>query len=347
MADHLPLIHQIEEALTENQSESLICRFHFDDSSRSDRLPENQLLFFFKPECFQFPDKKQQRQLMEMVFETFGRFNIRIDGAILLDGKRLEEFSIIDRHYGFINRLSRKASEMVSPEDLARIYDALGIADPEHYQVLGGHEFLKRYPEFDEKEENDFWLSKHSVKLRSGFYFQTYTVNGDKFIIINGFHPLQVRRYTHPLQRIVVLLLNTDTDWKVLKADLSGDTYPERARATSIRGELFKNHEKYGLPPVDISTNCVHLSAGPFEAIFEIDNFLKNVDDAHFDLYKTNVAVRMQERALSRDEVDRSLTNPTAEIEGKVVDLNTFTEEKNTNDAIALYCEYFRIKNSE
>ena len=48
----------------------------------------------------------------------------------------------MNRHYGFINQLSRKASEMVEEETLEKMFAQLDIAEPGAYQVLGGHEFL-------------------------------------------------------------------------------------------------------------------------------------------------------------------------------------------------------------
>lgn len=328
-------IERICDSLNQTEQELTVSGFEFGKST------ENELLFFFKPECFFSGDTTQIKTIIEMVFEKFNEFKVEISGTLLLGGKRLEELSIMDRHYGFINRLSKDASKILSEKDLEKIQLALGIDNLENYNLLGGHECLRQYPEFDEKSLDEFWQTKKSIKLRSGFYLQEYSLKEQKILLINGFHPSQLRHYTEPSHKIAVLLLNSDTDWKVLKNDLAGDTFPEKAKENSIRGELFKNRQKYGVRNVSISSNCVHLSAGPFEALFEIDNFLKNIEGIQFDLEQTNIARLMAENALKKEEVERILLNPTAQINKGSTDLFTFTEEKNSTEAISEYHKYF------
>lgn len=276
-----------------------------------------------------------------MVGERFSQFKVETSGAMVLDGGRLEEFAILDRHYGFINRHSKQASRIVSPEDMALIHQQLGLDKPRDYKVLGGHEFLHAFPDFDEVSLREFWNTKKSLRLKSGFYFQSYRHLGHCIILVNGFHPMQLRRYTRPQHKILVLLLNTDTPWPKLKAELSGDTYPERAHSDSIRGEIFKNPEKYGLPQIAIANNCIHLSAGPFEGLFEMDNFLNNIPGTGYDLTKTNIARLMAQQAIKIDSVEHARQNPHATINGEDTDLFGFTEEKNTAEAIKDYRSYF------
>lgn len=328
-------IKQICDSVTRRETESVISEFKFGKNR------ENELLFFFKPECFFDGDAAQIKTLVEMVFEKFSEFKVDVSGILLFGGTRLDELSIMDRHYGFINTLSKKANQVLSPQDKQRIQQALGIGNLEGYQLLGGHECLKEYPEFDEESLDEFWQAKKSIKLRSGFYLQEYAVKDRPVILINGFHPSQLRHYTNPLHKIVVILLNSDTDWKTLKNDLAGDTFPEKAKENSIRGEIFKNRQKYGIRNVAISSNCVHLSAGPFEALFEIDNFLKNVESVQFNLDRTNMARLMKNNGLEMKDIQRCLSNPSAQIDNTATDLFTLTEEKDSSDAISKCKKYF------
>jgi len=332
-----PLIEKILRSLGENKPERTILDFKFKKSKGT----ENELLFFFKPECFFGGDPVHIKAILEMVFEKFTEFKVDISGILLLDGKHLEELSIMDRHYGFINKISKEASKIVSQEDLKKIQLALGIDNLKNYKILGGHEVLRKYPEFNERSLDEFWQTKKSIKLRSGFYLQQYSVKEQPIIMINGFHPSQLRHYTNPIHKIILILLNSDTEWKILKNDLAGDTFPERAKAHSIRGEIFANHQKYGIQNISISNNCVHLSAGPFEALFEIDNFLSNIRDVDFNLNKTNIARLMNENGFEKEEIQRCLLNPKIQIDEVPTDLFTFTEEKNSNEAISEYREYF------
>ncbi len=333
----MQLIKKILSSMGQEKSDLTISDFKFKKSPET----ENEVLFFFKPECFLVGNTKQIKAILEMVFEKFTEFKVDISGILLLDGKRLEELSIMDRHYGFINRISKEASKIVSQEDLKKIQLAVGINNLENYKLLGGHEVLRKYPEFNEKSLDEFWQTKKSIKLRSGFYVQQYSIKEQQVILVNGFHPSQLRHYTNPLHKIILLLLNSDTDWKILKNDLAGDTFPERAKGHSIRGEIFRNRQKYGIQNISISNNCVHLSAGPFEALFEINNFLSNIKNIGFNIDKTNVARLMKKNGFEKEEVKNCLLNPKIQINDVPTDLFTFTEEKNSNEAISEFREYF------
>ncbi|MCU0288574.1 MAG: hypothetical protein MUF15_19555, partial [Acidobacteria bacterium] len=164
----MQLTQQIHDSLFSREPEVIISEFKFDN------LTENELLFFFKPECFFSKNDTQIKSIIEMVLNKFQAFDVEIAGMLLMKGKRIEKLTIMDQHYGFINKLSRSASEILTEKDMEKIKISLGIKSLEEYRFFGGHEFLKEYPEFDEKKLNQFWLTKHSIKLRSGFYYQEY-----------------------------------------------------------------------------------------------------------------------------------------------------------------------------
>ncbi|NOZ85655.1 MAG: hypothetical protein GXP49_05225 [Deltaproteobacteria bacterium] len=333
--DNVSIINDVVDAAFSDSDELIVRAFEFNKDRK------NELLFFFKPECFLSGSPENAGRIVEMVFDKFSRYKTEVSGALLLRGNRLDELSIMDRHYGFINKLSRNASGMVGEEELSKIRDSLDTGGSGDCRVLGGHEFLERFGGFDEKSLDDLWLTKKSVKLRSGFYVQKYNVNGEDIILVNGFHPAQLRHFTDPTHRIVVLLLHSDADWKGLKHGMVGDTFPEKAEKDSIRGELFSNSAAYGIPEVSISNNCVHLSAGPFEALFEMDNFLKDIQGVAFDLKKTNMYRLMTGRGLAAGDVERCIQNPVTQINGKSTDLFTLTEDRDSEDAVSDFIRYF------
>jgi len=331
---YVDLVKKIIEATYSDKQEILVRNFEF-------RNRRNELLFFFKPECFLVENTNYTKCILDMVLQKFKQYEVEISGVLLLRGKRLEELGIMDRHYGFINKLSRKASEIIPDVELAKIKQSLGIADLRKYKLLGGHEFLGEFNEFDENSLNELWDSKKSIKIRSGFYIQKYNIKGENVVLINGFHPAQLRHFTNSLHKTVLLLLHSDTDWKILKNDLVGATFPEKAKQDSIRGEIFKNGHKYGIHDVSISNNCVHLSAGPFEALFEINNFLMDVQVMGFNLSMTNMFRLMIESGLSKGDIESCILNPTIQINEKQTDLFSFTENKNSSEAISDYLKYF------
>jgi hypothetical protein len=85
----------------------------------------------------------------------------------------------------------------------------------------------------------------------------------------------------------------------------------------------------------------VHLSAGPFEAMFEAHNFLHAIPGLNFDLAHTAMGRLMQAKGLTPADVEQCLKNPVATVDGEEVDLFTLTEDKNAREAIALYSEHF------
>lgn len=330
------IIPAILEATTSGEKERLIQEFDFKTDN------SNELLFFFKPGCFNVRDSRNTRAILEMVITKLHAYQASISGVLLLSGERLDELGIMDRHYGYINKLSKHASTILHDEDVQHICESLAITSSfEQYVILGGHEFLQRFPSYDVERLRNLWITKHSHKLRSGFYIQEYDIDNQDVILVNGFHPSQLAFFTNPAHKIVLMLCRSDTDWHALKYDLVGDTFPENAKPDSIRGELYTHHETYGLPEVTVSNNMVHLSAGPFEALFEIYNFLHEIPASNFALHATNMARLMKEKGLLEEDVTRCLSNPVANINGEETDLFTATEDKNSEEAIEAYQHYF------
>ena len=68
--------------------------------------------------CFNVSDAKYTQLIIEMAMEKLREYQVSISGALLLSGTRLEELEIMDRHYGYINKLSKQASKS-APEFLS------------------------------------------------------------------------------------------------------------------------------------------------------------------------------------------------------------------------------------
>jgi len=349
------LINGIIKTINNGLGSLLVHKFNFDTSLK------NELLFFLKPECFLYSSNCQRQRLLEMIMEKFQHHEVDVSGALYLGGNCVERLAIMDRHYGYINRLSKHASEILkqeSPEFKLMLERLESISenceDLLTFRVLGGHEFLKQYPTYDENTLNELWNTKPSLKLRSGFYFQAYQVDStdthsskkDGVILANGFHPFQLRHFTHPEHKLIILLLHSNRPWQELKFSLAGDTYPEKADKNSIRGHLFQYCQEYGIPSISISANGIHLSAGPFEALYEIYNFLRNFKESGYHLEQTNMARILKQMDFSFEEICRCLANPLSRIENKITDLYSATENMDSPDAVILYKQYFHNKDT-
>lgn len=290
---------------------------------------ENELVFFIKPELLEVQDENKILNSLKLIEEKFQAFNVEVDGAVIIPGATLERYEIMNRHYGFINQLSRLASTLIDAETRESMFTSLGIADASKHKILGGHEFLSHF-DTDLAHLSDVWFAQTANKLRSGFYFIEDTVNDEPILLVNGFHPSQLAHFTRSDHRIFLMLLHTDTDWYDLKFKLVGDTFPERADANSIRGMLSANPDNYGQTEVGINTNGVHLSAGPFEAAFEVVNFFGDLINLDPERTPPLVIQRAIKAGHSQEKALALLKNPEVE------DSDLFSETENMNSAEAV-----------
>lgn len=290
---------------------------------------QNELVFFIKPELLSVDNDSHILNSFQLIDNKFSEFNVVVNGAAILPGSVLSENEIMNRHYGFINQLSRFASKMVNQETRADLFQMLNIQDSDEYKILGGHEFLQTYSA-SITTLNDIWFGQGAQKLRSGFYFLADTYQGDPILLVNGFHPSQLMHFTREDHRILLMLIHTNTDWYDLKFDLVGDTFPERANPESIRGQLFTNPKAYGQEEVGINTNGVHLSAGPFEAAFEVKNFFGEILSLDPEKTPPLAIKRTIEMGMDQSFSLSLLDNPPV---GES-DLFSETENLNTTEAI-------------
>ncbi len=303
------------------------------------REKENELLFFLKPECF-FYGTDTFEKIINIISDKCAKFDIEISGVILLDGKYINKIRVMDKHYGFINTLSKNASKIVTDAEKKNIRNALNIKDNiNEYLFLGGHEFLNTFGKYDNKSLDLLWASEKSEKIRSGYYVRKIEIEDKKIVLINGFHPLQLHHFIAPDHKIILFLLHSDTDWKILKEDFAGDTFPEKANGFSIRGVLFEEKDNLGIKDVSIANNFVHLSAGPFEAFFEIDNFSGKIESVNYTPSMTNMYKKMAEAGIKNTEIVEVIKNFVVKKDDSETDLFTLTENKNALDALSIYLQ--------
>ena len=138
---------------------------------------------------------------------------------------------------------------------------------------------LAKFRDLSAQALDEIWASKKSLRVRSGLYVQSYDISGEALVIANGFHPFQLERFTGSGRKIALLLLSSDLPWKLLRARMLGDTFPERAAPGSIEARCIAIQKGFRFKSVTISNNAAHLSAGPFEAVFELSNFLSAVPE--------------------------------------------------------------------
>lgn len=292
---------------------------------------KNQLVAFFKPETFLEKSPEQIEKIMTLAFKKLEEYQVQIDGAAVFPGQTLKQHSIMDRHYGVINTLSKNASKILTKEERDLVFSTLGITDP-NTQILGGHEAFEVSGSNSTYEFDNYWLSSPSTKIKSGFYVRSMKIADKNTVVVNGFHPHQLEHYTGEARNLGVMLVSSDTAWSTLRTEMLGDTFPQKANPQSIRGLLYKNPKEYGFDSVGIENNVVHLSAGPSEALFEIDNFLRSSLGVDFIKAEAKLAEKLLLAGFGEDQIKKLLTDKQIHEE---------LEHSNTDEALEIIKKKF------
>ncbi len=291
---------------------------------------QNEGLLMLKPECF-LDGEAATSGVLEIVFQGLETFGAQVAGALSLEGPVLERLGTIDRHYRQASELSRGASRRVSGEDCQRMKALCGLEGD--VPVLGGHEWLALNPGLTPEALDAAWFARGPKKLRSGFYGVPFESQGQPCLLVNGFYPAQARHFTAPGRRVVLMLLHSDLPWRVLRREMLGDTYPDKALVGSIRRGLLEQKEALGLTRVDITSNFVHLSAGPFEGAGELVNFFRGLQHATFTLEASRMATYWGEAGLELPRLAALLDGAPWTPGGIPQDLFGATEELDARSA--------------
>ncbi|MFZ3301186.1 MAG: hypothetical protein WA152_00555 [Microgenomates group bacterium] len=293
---------------------------------------KNQLLAFFKPEVFLDKTPEQIEKIMKLVFEKLEKYEVSVDGTALFPGSVVGKYQIMDRHYGVINTLSKNASKILTKEEKELVFNTLGIKN-QNTKILGGHEAFEIAGMDKTYDFDQYWLETKSAKVKSGFYVRTMKINNEETVVVDGFHPHQLAHYTEDNRHLGVMLVSSNTPWAKLRDEMLGLTFPENADPNSIRGFLFKNAKDYGFEKVGIDNNIMHLSAGPTEALFEIDNFLNSPFGIDFIEKEAKLAEELLLAGISKGNVKKVLTDK--ELHGEL-------EHKDTDEAVKIIKKRFR-----
>ena len=293
---------------------------------------KNQLLAFFKPEVFLNKTPEQIEKIMKLVFQKLEKYEVSIDGTALFPGSVIGKHQIMDRHYGVINTLSKNASKVLSKEEKELVFKTLGITN-QNTKILGGHEAFEIAGINKTYDFDQYWLEAKSAKVKSGFYVRTMKINNEETVVVDGFHPHQLAHYTEEDRHLGVMLVSSNTPWAKLRDDMLGLAFPENAHPDSIRGFLYKNAKDYGFDKVGIDNNIMHLSAGPTEALFEIDNFLNTTFGIDLIEKEAKLAERLLQEGVSKENIKKILDDKG---------LHNELEHKDTDEAIEIIKKKFK-----
>ncbi len=302
---------------------------------------KNEFLFFIKPEIT-LPSKSiQLERILEIIFSKMSAYDLAVHSVKILSARYLDQHNIIAQHYGVINQIASNAVNHMSESAKNRFRELYGVA-VEGTQVLGGIEFLKKYPAFDAYTLGTLWQDSSFEKLAGGTYCVKIVPDGEVVYLINGFHPKQLKHFVEDNRSIVVMTLSGDTSWQVARNDFIGATIPAKANKDSLRRLFLDGQNELGLSDVSPSINGVHLSAGPVEALVELRRYNSDFSEpsgaktwSDFSFGKSLMDV------FSLDVIEQITENVNLPINGKSVSVFDLTEELDSGDALKVLAEYF------
>ncbi|HYL05731.1 MAG TPA: hypothetical protein VE075_06810 [Thermoanaerobaculia bacterium] len=297
----------------------------------------NEYVLFLKPELTAVGPEvfAKTAQLIDRHLQDFGQ---QVVMAAALEAAYIARHRIAEQHYGVINLVSEQGAHALSQEAREKLAADFPQVETGLYQLLGGHEFLRRYPFFTPEALAVFHDNLENHKLAPGTHCVKAVVRGAQVLLFNGFHPEQLLYFTTPGTVILALIVRSAKGWKSIRQELAGATNPAKAAAGSIRRALYERRQELGLAEVSSGRNGVHLSAGPLEGMVEVCRYVSNFDEPGKTIHPedTTFGRLLLRSGFDAEAVRRLAGNPTVEHGGRRVSLFDLTEELDAAPALEL-----------
>ncbi len=290
----------------------------------------NEFVIFSKPELGRL-DEEHLAGVWDLFAGAFAEYGVRVHRVKIMTGPDLERAGAMQQHYGVINQISREGRPALTEAAEQALQQGYGDALAES-EVIGGHQFLDRYPEVSEYALAMLFANADVQRLGPGTYAASLRMDADRVIVLNGFHPRQLGFFIAADATCAFLHGSSTTDWEVLRSELIGATDPAKAAPGSIRGRLKADPAAYGLTTVNSNFNGVHMSAGPLEGLGELDRFFGEVQD----LSAWTFAEQLRDAGLSDADLPELLANPVLTADGERGTAFDLTEGMNAEPAAAL-----------
>ena len=105
--------------------------------------------------------------ILELVLSALQAHAVETGAIRVLNGRYLGRYRIMEEHYGVINRASRLGEAALSPPTRKKLLAEVPGADP----ILGGHEFLEKFPDVSAFALNLIADTLGTKKIASGKYY--------------------------------------------------------------------------------------------------------------------------------------------------------------------------------
>lgn len=303
---------------------------------------ENQFIFFIKPEVTLTSETIDFSKVLDLAFEKLEEFDLTVNDIKVLGSDYLQKNNIIAQHYGVINKLASNPLIHMTQGAKDKLLEVAGVDSLDKVNVLGGIEFLDKYRAFNDVSLDILLQNLSPKKLAGGTYVVKVKVDADEVYVINGFHSRQLNHFIASGRNIVVMTVSGNLSWADARGKFIGATNPETADSASLRSNLLKNKEAFGMPEVSQGLNGFHLSAGPVEGLVELVRYNSNFNETDgVKTYKDFSFGQKLDAVFSTSEIQSIMNNENVTFEGKTISTFDLTEEKSANESIELLKKAF------
>lgn len=296
---------------------------------------KNEYLLFLKPEITMPSETVQLEPVIDLILERMDAFGFVIHDVRILAASYLDAFNLIDQHYGVISQVSNQGLNAMTEGAKTRFKELFSV-EADKSNVLGGMEFLRKFPFFNFHSLDCMWQNSENLKLASGTYVEKLRIDQETVYVLNAFHPKQLRHFTEPGRSIVLFNISGDRSWKEARESFAGATDPRKAVAGSLRRLLMERKEAFGIPEVSQSFNGIHLSAGPVEALIELHRFDSDHSNPEGESDFKDFSFGKDLIKVFGEIPEALLNNETIELEGKSTSIFDLTENLDSDQALLL-----------
>jgi len=310
----------------------------YDDVILGDTLVpvrKNEYLLFLKPEITMPSETIQLESVIDLILEQMDAFEFVIHDVRILAASYLEAYNLIDQHYGVISLVSNQGLKAMSEGAKARFKELFAV-EADESNVLGGMEFLRKYPFFNFHSLDCIWQNSENIKLASGTYVEKLRIDQETVYVLNAFHPKQLRHFTEPGRSIVLFHISGNRSWQIARESFAGATDPKKALEGSLRRLLMERKDEFGIPEVSQSFNGIHLSAGPVEALIELHRFDSDHSSPEGEADFKDFSFGKDLLRAFGEIPDVVLNNAILQVDGKSITVFDLTENMDSDQALVL-----------
>lgn len=275
------------------------------------------------------------RAVFTLLLDTVTAHGLRIDEVAVLPGAVLRRHRTMHAHYWRMTQAATTARDAFTAAVAARFAAAFGCG-ADDARVLGGFEFLDRYPAVSSAALELLWENAAQHSLGPSIAGARIKVGNDQVYLVNGFVPRLLETYALPESVVVVFALSGPLDWGAARQCFAGHTDPMRAAPGSLRNALYVHRAELGLANLRLGANGVHLSAGPVEALAELQRLLSLGAPERPRTHAAFAFGRALDAVLGHDAATRLLSNPSVLIDGRSSSIFDATEGLDAREALLL-----------